>query len=360
MSALWATHSPSEIERARSALHTIPPDGIEYPEWVRVIGSAAANGLTLDDVQEWDAQSARHDHRAVRDTFKSMRRTGRATLFWFARQHGFADDCPLTADDLTALRADQEARIAQERADQERRTTGERWTAHRHAKALWSRAQQAIDDHPYLVRKRLPGTEARELPAVEIHNALGYRPAGAEGEIQGRCLVLAIAGALPDGSSGLTNVELIDEGGQKVFLRGAGTLHGSYILCKAHPLPDNDGAGATILVAEGWATALAASLATGHPALAALSCTNLRAVVDRARGRWPRAGFVILADLDKTGTRPHQSAVDAAHATGARLAVPSFGDGESHPHGDFADLWALGAVEAIRRAIAGHEGRAAA
>jgi hypothetical protein len=80
----------SEIDRARQALHAIPPD-LPRDEWVKVGMAAHAAGLTFDEFDAWSAGADCYESRAARDTWRSIKPgkgIGAATLFKMAQDHG--------------------------------------------------------------------------------------------------------------------------------------------------------------------------------------------------------------------------------------------------------------------------------
>lgn len=83
-----------EVDRARAALQSIPPD-LPREEWHAIGRAAIAAGLTVDDVDEWSAPadnySGRRDVLAAFRTIKPEGGTGAGTLFHHARQYGFGD-----------------------------------------------------------------------------------------------------------------------------------------------------------------------------------------------------------------------------------------------------------------------------
>lgn len=145
---------------------------------------------------------------------------------------------------------------------------------------------------------------------------------------------------------GLSTCEMIDESGRKSAIAGGAKRAGYWA---AQPLPDDDDAGSALLIGEGVATALSATAATGHPAIAALSCGNLAAVGRAMRERYPRTAIVILADLGNG----EASAIEAAAACGGSVARPAFGPDCPDGATDFNDLGAARGLDAVRECIAG-------
>ncbi len=212
------------------------------------------------------------------------------------------------------------------------------------AAALWKAGTPAGADHPYLTRKGVaPVASLRELPADDVARIAGYSPKAKGEPLAGRVLLAPVViGDKP------STVELIDESGRKSALAG-GAKAGGYWAAQA--LPDGDGEGSCILIAEGVATALSAREATGHSAIAALSAGQLAAVARTMRERHPAARLVVLADvLDATG-EPDPRAVEAACTTGAVLAIPDFEAERPEGATDFNDMATHRGKEAVKRAI---------
>jgi len=62
----------ADLDRARDALHAIPPD-LPRDEWVRAGMAAQAAGLDFDAFNDWSAQAGNYDERAARDTWRSFK-----------------------------------------------------------------------------------------------------------------------------------------------------------------------------------------------------------------------------------------------------------------------------------------------
>jgi len=176
------------------------------------------------------------------------------------------------------------------------------------ARAEWGAAVPADPAHPYLLKK-----------AVKPHNL----------RQRGGLLIVPLF----DAFGLLWNVQRIQSDGGKRFKPGrAGGLFS--------PIGDFSNP-ATILICEGWATGATLHEETGHPVLCAMNAGNLLAVARAARSAWAGADLVICADNDRQteGNPGVTYATAAAEATGARLIVPEFPDGE--PGSDFNDLAAI-------------------
>lgn len=202
---------------------------------------------------------------------------------------------PETTDDDRAARelARAKARAKAERAREQAREAEaqQRANASARAREIWCSAGPAPADHPYLVRKRLPPAGARFVETFE------YSPAG----VLRDCLLVP----LHDIAGYVLNVQGIAPDGAKRFCAGAPTAG---LFCM--PRLRADGAWiergsspAAIGLAEGWASAVAHSLARKRPAVAAMSARNLPAVALALRQKWPKAELFVARDVDDAGTR---------------------------------------------------------
>jgi putative DNA primase/helicase len=216
-----------------------------------------------------------------------------------------------------AERSAHKARVQAARKEHDANEKRKAAAAARKARALVNAAEDARNDHPYAVRKllKLPAT-LREICQADAERILGYPPKSDDEPLQGRLLVVPV---YIDGK--LSTCELIDGAGRKSAVFG-GTKRGG--LWTTADLPEGDGAGLTIIIGEGVATVISATMATGHLGVAALCCGNLLAVGKTIRQRYPRAKLVFVGDLG-IGVK---KATEAAWTVDGYVAVPSFGDGQ--------------------------------
>lgn len=109
-----------------------------------------------------------------------------------------------------------------------------------------------------------------------------------------------------------------------------------------------------ILVGEGFATCCSAHEATGHAAVVAFDCGNLKAVSAAIRAKFPSARLVFLADDDylTAGNPGLTKAREAAAAINAAVAVPNFGAERPEGAKDFNDLAQHAGPDAVRSCIA--------
>jgi phage/plasmid primase-like uncharacterized protein len=235
--------------------------------------------------------------------------------------------------------------VEQGRAEVEYERSHEQARAARKARAIWNVASPASPDTPYLFRKGVaPVRSLGEIGAGRVAELLGYSPKSRGEPLTGRLLVVPIKVG-----GKLSTLELIDGKGRKSAIAGGAKRGGFW---SAQRLPEGDGAGITILIAEGVATALSARAATGHAAVAALSCGNLEAVAKWLRHRHPAARLVVLADLVKATGQPDPHAIEAARSCGAFLAFPDFGDDRPSDATDFNDLARHRGAEVVAGAVA--------
>jgi phage/plasmid primase-like uncharacterized protein len=326
----------ADMDRIRSALFSLSPD-MPRSEWAE-IGMALKSGLGeggRELFQEWSHKSKKYDARDVRDTWRSIKSDGGitlATLFYRAKQAGWHyNGAGPTREEIERGRRETAERA---KAEKERRAR-ERAEAAKQAAQIW-KASTPVLNHPYLLRKGLSPVETlRQIPADEV----GYTPKSRGGTPLIGSLFLVV----PIYAGELTSVEFIDEVGNKSALTG-GQKGGGY--WPAQPLPDGDGAGVTLMIGEGVATVLSAREATGHPAIAALTCTNLKAVTSLMRQRYPLARLLILGDLGN-GQKDAEEAAQAAKAT---LVLPDFGK-ERNGFKDFNDMHQHQGREAVAECI---------
>lgn len=172
------------------------------------------------------------------------------------------------------------------------------------ATILWKQAMPAGADHPYLVKKKVkPTATLREINPADAKALLGFPPKRGDQVLIGRLLVVPVKV-----SGQIASLEFIDENGLKTALAGGARAGGYWA---TGPLPKGDGADETLLLGEGVATALSASEATGYPALAALSCGNLRAVAAQLRSQYPKARLIILGEPGNGQSHAEEAAQSA-------------------------------------------------
>jgi len=193
---------------------------------------------------------------------------------------------PSPAEEMANIR-----RMAEARALRDAAIERQREVASATVETIWSAAQAASPDHPYLRRKGI--------------SAHGARVTG-----DGR-LVVPLYGA--DGA--LASVQYIAHDGGKLYHPGGQTGGKFWMVGTA----DEPG---TIYIAEGYATAATIHEATGRPCVVAYSASNLVPVTGAVREMYGAAqDVVIVADNDASGAG--QKYADQASAKfGARVVAP--------------------------------------
>ncbi|WP_175838370.1 PriCT-2 domain-containing protein [Burkholderia anthina] len=329
-----------DADRARAALAVIPAD--DYETWVDM-AFALKQGFGDEGFEIWDAWSrtaANYNERAARTTWRSASASGGktlATLFWQARQHGFDLKRANYPDRMTTVLA-ASPEVSAQRAREEAQLHARHAAVAHEAASIWQWARPVGPDHPYLVRKRLePTYTLRELDALELRALLGYLPVSEEVPLNGRVLIV------PVWNGSISTLELIDEHGRKSSLAG-GAKRGAYWTTEPIWVPAS--APSRVLIAEGMATALAASRATGWFATAALSSGNLGLVAQSLREQYPAAELIVLGELGSGEAQARRAAEDArVHLVWPRFAT----DARIHDvvPNDFSDMVVLSGREAV-------------
>ncbi len=337
----------SDIERIQDALQFI--DASDRESWLRM-GMAIKSELGEGGFQLWETWSQQADSfnpKDARDVWKSIRAGGKVTigtLIYEARASGWRDDQAFQKP--TQKELEERQRMASERAANEAAVIArDRADAAKKAAAIIGAATEAEADNPYLSLKKVsPVGTLREIDASMAADILGYAPQSGGHVLLGRLLVVPVT----QGEQ-LSTLELIDGSKRKTALKGYGTKKGGY--WATDNLPDGDGAGETLLIGEGVATVLSASAASAYTGVAALSSSNLPAVANAMRERYPNAVLVILADLVKASSEPDPYATNAARACAGKVAIPYFGADRTPDSTDFNDMATLHGLEAVERAI---------
>lgn len=337
----------NDFDRINTALSFVPADDRET--WLRM-GMAIKSELGdsgFDLWDDWSQQAESYKGGDARDVWRSIKPCGGVTigtLFHEAKASGWRDDSNYQRPSPEELAERQ--RIAAERAACEQvAIQQERQLAASNAAAILKVAVPAQADHPYLVRKQVaPADTLREIDASAAASIMGYQPKSGGEPLTGRLLVVSVKQG-----GNLSTLELIDEDGRKTALAGRGTKAGGFWATER--LSEGKGHGITLLIGEGVATVLSASEATGHPAIAALSSSNLPVVAKTMREHYTGAEMVILADVVKADGKPDPHAIEAAQSVGGKLAVPEFGADRAPGLTDFNDMAVTIGKDAVKLTI---------
>ncbi len=295
MKAVTASEVLDQFLAALSAREIVPPDSIIADGRLHRCNAAGARGrgdaaylLHLDGLPGGGMENWRDGHGW---------QTWRVDL-----------GRPLTAAERDAMQARAQAASTQRGVEVARRHANARERAVR----IWSTAQPAPADHPYLFGKE-----------VSAHGLRVYRG--------------ALVAPVRDAAGDLHGLQFIGGSGTKRFLKDA-AVRGHYFRIGATGAA---GEGPEIVcVAEGFATGASIREATGYPVAVAFHAGNLAAVAKAIRDEYPQADMVVCADDDREtkGNPGLTLARQAALAVGGRLAIPDFGPERLAGATDFNDL----------------------
>ena len=192
------------------------------------------------------------------------------------------------------------------------------------AQHLLSQASAAVASHPYLTRKGIVAP-----PGLRLKD--------------GRLIVPAY-----DGSGNLSTVQMIDDSGEKRFLKGGQVRGSSFTLTSSK---SNDEA--PIYLAEGLATAVSIWLALEKSAevRVCFSAGNLLPVALSVQQKYQMRDLIICADNDRftPGNPGLTKALEAARAVDAKVTLPNFPEGVSGT--DFNDLHLASGLDEVRRQL---------
>jgi phage/plasmid primase-like uncharacterized protein len=293
----------------------------------------AALGHAPDAIQAGRLQRfATREQRGDRAGWCKLFADGRAGVFGCWRRGivetwTAADRRSLTPSERAALtRAVEAAR--REREQQQRAE----WAinAKRNA-SLWARCEPVREGDPvnrYLCR-RLAIDAFEAPPCLRAHRALDYWH---EGELLGAFAAMVAQVAAPDGRVVALHRTYLTDDGRKADVRIAKKLTGACGPLAGASIRLGEPARGVLGVAEGIETALAASLASGVPTVAA-SCANALAGF-----QWPRAvlRLVVFADADKAG----REAADTLRARALAARLHCDGMTPTTEGADWCDVWA--------------------
>ncbi len=193
-----------------------------------------------------------------------------------------AEAVPMSAAEQAALARQQAERAAaRERERQAREDAGAA-----KAEALWEGARPADPHHPYLAAKGVPAYGLRMAAPGQSITVLAGDGSKREIGIAGHLLV-----PLRDADGRLRNLQTIAADGSKLYLPGAQKVGTFHLLGEPRP-------GASILIAEGYATAATAHRAAELPVAIALDTSNLKAVALALHERDPARPIYFAADND--------------------------------------------------------------
>jgi len=278
-----------DLDRARAALHSIPPD-LARAEWHAIGRAAIAAGLGIDDLDAWSAPAenykGRRDIEAAFRTIKPEGGTGAGTLFHQARQYGYNGT---------------------ESAGPTQHINHPPKTPYRPAKQaasvspaeIWERCVPADHADAYIDRKRGNPDGMRVYPATAA-------PLVIRGQNVGGYL------ALPcwDGAELQTLQFIPPNGGDKLNLPGASFNAGFFTVGE---ITDR------AYIVEGIGQAWAAHTATGAAAVVCFGAGRMATVAKALKAKHPAARLVIVPDKGKEA----DAEKIAAAVSGQWVAMPA-------------------------------------
>jgi len=282
----------NNLDRARDALYSIPPD-LPRPDWVKAGMGAHAAGLSFDDFDTWSAAGGNYkapEARATWRSFKAGKGVGAASLFGMAQDHGWRDGERTTPSRKQATRKPPEP---------------QRKPAPGNGPAdVRGRAVEATNEHSYIKAKRAAGVPLSDLRVLPANDPLVIGGASMAG-------ALVVPAYAPDET--LQSLQLIPTTGKKMNLPGSPMAGASFTVGTIE-------AGGKVYIGEGigqaWACWQASSADVGAAAVCCFGWHNVAKVATALRQRDPTARLVLVPDVGK-----ESSAADIARELGCAVAA---------------------------------------
>lgn len=279
----------NDVDRAREALHAIPPN-LPRDEWHTIGRAAIAAGLSIDDLNSWSATAENYKgRRDVESAFRTVQPTGgtgAGTLFHYAKQHGHSG----TGGNSPALPLAKPSPSPTKPAKQ---------AASINVADIWSRCIPATAAEPYIDRKGGKPDGLRVYPATaETLSIGGVNMTGA----------LVIPCYAPDGKTLLT-AQFIPIAGEKKNLPGSSFGDGFFTVGEVKD---------RVLICEGIGQAWAVNRATGSAAVVTFGSGRMAKVAAVLRKKYPDALLVLVPDRGKES----QAAKIAAAVAGLMATMP--------------------------------------
>ena len=305
------------LNRARQALHAIPPD-LPRDEWVIVGMAAQAAELGFDDFNEWSAGADSYkerDARAAWRSFKPGKGVGAGTLFKLAHEHGMRRDSPVGRPHMS--RPGKPAERPLQPVKPSRHGVG--------AAEVWGRCKPAKAEHGYIVAKRGTPDGLRVVPDGDPLRFAGNSVAG--------WLVVPI---VPLAGGEPVSLQFIPPPGvgKKLNLPGASVV-GVFVVGKILPV-------GVVYLCEGIGQAWACWKATGHAAVVCFGWGRVRAVATELRKRDAASVLVLVPDVGKDS----EAEAIAREVRGACATMPS-GWEQNADVNDYAQREGFDALEAL-------------
>ena len=302
-----------DLDRARDALHAIPPD-LPREDWVKVGMAAHAAGLTFDEFDAWSAGADCYESAAARDTWRSFKPgkgIGAGTLFRMAGDHGERTSKTRQKSGSKAPARPPEAARAP------RPGIG--------AAEVWARCKPAPADHPYIIAKDGRPDGLRVVPDAEPLRIAGASVAG--------WLVVPV---LPLAGGDPVSLQFIPPpgAGKKLNHPGA-SVAGVFTVGELAQ-------GGTAFLCEGIGQAWACWKASGAAAVGCFGWGRVRGVAAELRQRDASARLVLVPDVGKEA-----DAERIARDVGAAVARMPDGEPPNFDANDYALREGFDALEVL-------------
>jgi len=271
---------PNDLERAKSALFSIPPD-LDRDEWVKVGMAVHAAGLSLEDFKQWSSGAENYVAADAEDTWRSFKPdkgVTAATLYWYARKYGWTDTT-IPSNVLVPTAGTPEAQSTV------RIGMG--------AVEIWRRCVAATDTHPYITQKKASGVPLNNLRVVPLCDEL---------IILGESMVGALVVPVMDAKGTITSLQFIAPPDVAARLKAKGKS--SKLNLPHHPVRGwftvgDVVDGGTVYITEGIGQAWACWQATGVAAAVCFGAGNMGRVAKSLRDLDPEAQVVVVPDVGK-------------------------------------------------------------
>lgn len=311
----------NDLERVRSALHSIPPD-LGHDEWVLTGMAAKDGGMSFEDWNDWSARAANYSATVARDkwrSFKPGKGVGVGTLFKMAAENGWR----INGDSKPKPLARPIEAPAKPRAGMG-------------ATEIWNRCEAATNAHPYIVRKQAAGVALDNLRVVPAGDSLTI-----QSERQAGSLVVPVM--RPDGT--LSSLQFIAPPEVAKRLKANGKTDKPNL--PLHPIEGWFTVGELVpggvaYICEGIGQAWACWQATGAAAVVCFGAGNMGKVAKALREKDPSARLVVVPDV---GKEPEALKL-AADVAGMVAAMPE-GWEKNDDVNDLAQRDGMDALEAL-------------
>ena len=315
-------HNP---DRARDALHAIPPD-LPRDQWVKAGMAFHAAGGGFDDFDQWSAKADNYNAQACRSTFRSFKNaSGGVTagaLFGMARDHGWTEGNTTPRPALERVK-----RAAEPPRKPEPGMS---------ASEIYSRGEPATSAHPYIAAKRAAGVPLDTLRVVPDGDPLRIMGESMAGSLVVPCMAL-------DGT--LSTLQLIPPPDVAQRLKAAdkpGKLN-----LPVHPVNGwftvgTIALGGVVHIVEGIGQAWACWQATGKAAVVCFGAGNMGKVAQALRQQDATSQLVVVPDVGK-----EVDAQKIATDVGAAIATMPEGWEKNSDVNDLAQRDGLDVLQAL-------------